>query len=109
MRFRIRLTVGAIALAFAPALVVVPAWLSAQQLAVISGRVTSDAGAGLAGASVLIEGMNVGSTTDDQGRYSLSVPSARVQGQTVRLTARRSHSRPNHPELRPGAEPSTTR
>ncbi|HEY8766107.1 MAG TPA: SusC/RagA family TonB-linked outer membrane protein [Dehalococcoidia bacterium] len=71
------------------AIALVPVWLSAQQPATISGRVTTDAGTGLAGASVLIEGMNVGSTTDEQGRYSLSVPSARVQGQTVRLTARR--------------------
>jgi TonB-linked SusC/RagA family outer membrane protein len=89
MRFRVRLTVGALALAIAPVLLLVPAWLSAQQSAIISGRVTSDAGAGVVGASVLIEGLNVGSTTDEQGRYSFSVPSARVQGQTVRLTARR--------------------
>jgi TonB-dependent SusC/RagA subfamily outer membrane receptor len=88
MRFRVRLTVGALALAIAPALLLVPAWLSAQS-AVISGRVTSETGAGVAAASVLIEGLSVGSITDEQGRYTLSVPSARVQGQTVRLTARR--------------------
>ena len=88
MRFRVRLTVGALALAIAPALLLVPAWLSAQS-ALISGRVTSETGAGVAGASVLIEGLSVGSITDEQGRYTLSVPSARVQGQTVRLTARR--------------------
>jgi TonB-linked SusC/RagA family outer membrane protein len=38
---------------------------------------------------VFIQGFGAGSTTDADGRYSFTIPSARVQGQTVTLTARR--------------------
>jgi TonB-linked SusC/RagA family outer membrane protein len=72
----------ALALAFAPA-------MAAAQGVNISGRVTSEAGEALPGVSVFVEGLNVGSTTDDGGRYSFSVPEGRVRGQTVTLTARR--------------------
>jgi TonB-linked SusC/RagA family outer membrane protein len=40
------------------------------------------------GASVFIEGMNIGTTTNDAGRYTITVPPARAQGQRVTLTAR---------------------
>lgn len=67
----------------------IPHVVVAQQGATITGRVTTDAGAPLPAASVFIEAMNIGSTTGDDGRYSFSVPAARVRGQTVTLTARR--------------------
>ncbi len=72
----------ALALAIAPA-------MAAAQGANISGRVTTETGDPLPGASVFLEGLNVGSTTDDNGRYSFSVPEGRIRGQTVTLTARR--------------------
>src|ERR1051326_6011629 len=65
-----------------------PGTVLAQQSVTISGRVTSDAGAPLPGANVYIEGMNIGSLTGDQGRYSFTVPPARAAGQRVTLTAR---------------------
>lgn len=74
---------AALALAFLPALA------AAQQATTISGRVTGELGRPLAGASVFIEGVNVGSATDEDGRYSFQVPSARVSGQPARITARR--------------------
>jgi hypothetical protein len=40
-----------------------PGWSSAQTGGTISGRVTSEAGPPLAGASVFITGMNLGATT----------------------------------------------
>lgn len=60
----------------------------AQEGATVSGRVTTEAGAPLPAVTVFIEGMSLGSLTRDDGQYSFTVPSARVQGQTVTLTAR---------------------
>jgi TonB-linked SusC/RagA family outer membrane protein len=54
----------------------------------VSGRVVSDAGAPLVGASVFIPGMGLGTTTGEDGTYSFIVPPGRATGQTVTLTAR---------------------
>jgi TonB-linked SusC/RagA family outer membrane protein len=62
--------------------------LLAQAGATISGRVTSDAGAPLPGATVLISGTNIGAQTSDDGTYTFVVPAARVTGATVTVTAR---------------------
>ena len=77
---------SAIAIACATALL--PALAVAQQSTTISGRVTSEAGAPLNSASVFLEGMSIGSLTDQDGKYTFAVPSARVKGQTATLTAR---------------------
>ena len=74
--------------AILPTILLVPAVLFAQG-AVISGRVVGASGEPLPSASVFIQGYGVGSTTDADGRYTIQVPSARVNGQTVTLTARR--------------------
>lgn len=65
-------------------------WSSAdaQDGATITGRVTSEAGAPLNAASVFVEGMGIGAITSNDGRYSFTVPMARVSGQSVTLTAR---------------------
>ncbi len=60
---------------------------SAQQ-ATITGRVTNEAGNPLQSVSVFLDGMSIGTITRDDGRYSISVPAARVNGQTVSLVAR---------------------
>jgi TonB-linked SusC/RagA family outer membrane protein len=75
-------------LALVCALALAPAWAAAQGSATISGRVVSDAGTPLASASVFIEGLNQGTLTKEDGRYSFVVPGARVNGQTVTITAR---------------------
>lgn len=59
------------------------------QDAVIVGRVTTEAGTPLAGVTVAITELGVGSASADDGRYAITVPAARVRGQTVRLQARR--------------------
>lgn len=41
----------------------------------ISGRVTNDANQPVAGASVLVKGTTTGTTTDNNGNFSISVPS----------------------------------
>jgi anti-sigma factor RsiW len=54
----------------------------------ITGRVTSEAGAPLASASVVLEGTGVATTTGADGSYALAVPAARANGQTTSLVAR---------------------
>ena len=81
-------TVRKLGYALLPTLFVIPAALLAQG-AVLSGRVVGQAGEPLASATVFIQGMGAGATTDADGRYSFPVPSGRVQGQTVTVTARR--------------------
>jgi TonB-linked SusC/RagA family outer membrane protein len=60
----------------------------AQSGTTVSGRVTNDAGAPVAGANVLIPSLNIGTQTNDAGRYSFVVTGSRAAGQTVALTAR---------------------
>ena len=54
----------------------------------VTGRVTSEAGAPLASASVLVQGTSIATITGRDGSYSLLVPSARANGQTTSLVAR---------------------
>jgi hypothetical protein len=65
----------------------------AQEAVTITGRVFS-ASMPLSGASVQVPELDLGTTTDDAGRYSLIVPSTRVRGQTVTLVARYLRHRP---------------
>lgn len=71
------------------ALVGVGPTLRAQGVGVtISGRVTNGAGAPLPGASVFLQGLSIGSQTNDQGNYTFVVAPARANGQSATLTAR---------------------
>ena len=67
---------------------VVPTTVLAQEAATVTGRVSSAAGTPVASASVFIQDLGVGSQTGPDGRYSFTVPAARISGQTVTLTAR---------------------
>ena len=60
----------------------------AQSGTTVTGRVTSDAGAPLGGASVFISGMNIGTQTNDDGTYTFVVPANRATGAATTLTAR---------------------
>ncbi|MEJ7739563.1 MAG: carboxypeptidase-like regulatory domain-containing protein [Chitinophagaceae bacterium] len=40
----------------------------------VSGKVTNAANQPLAGASVEVKGTNIGTTTDDEGRFTINVP-----------------------------------
>jgi TonB-linked SusC/RagA family outer membrane protein len=67
-----------------------PASLSAQEAATISGRVTNAQGQPEAAVLVRVNGMNVGSTTDAEGRYQVVVPGSRIRdGQSVEMVASR--------------------
>ncbi len=75
----------------AAALAVVAPALGAQQpqqAAVVSGRVTSEAGAPVAAATVFITSLGVGAQTGTDGQYTFTVPAARITGEPVTITAR---------------------
>ena len=58
------------------------------QDAVVKGRVVSDRGEPIVGANVFIEELRLAANTSNDGRYALTVPGARVRGQTLFLRAR---------------------
>ena len=61
----------------------------AQQPTTITGRVTTEAGTPLQGASVSIAAIALGTYSNADGRYSFTVPGTRSTGQLARVTARR--------------------
>src|SRR3989440_3116090 len=79
----------ALALSFASASA---AW---AQDAVVRGKITSDRGEPVSGASVMVEELRLGATTNATGDYSLVVPGARVRGQQVVVRARGIGFKPN--------------
>src|SRR5712691_11400451 len=58
------------------------------QDAVLKGRVMSDRGEPVAGANVFIDELRLAINTTSEGRYTMTVPAARVRGQQVFLRAR---------------------
>jgi len=69
-------------------LVLAPRFALGQEGTTISGRVSNESGDPVPNATVFIPNMNVGTQTDENGRYSFVVPIARARGQTVTLMAR---------------------
>ncbi len=68
--------------------VVTPA-LAQGQAAVLTGRLTSDQGEPLAGASVQINSMNISVATNQTGTFTITIPAARlVAGEAVTLRVR---------------------
>ncbi|HEY0970162.1 MAG TPA: SusC/RagA family TonB-linked outer membrane protein [Gemmatimonadales bacterium] len=78
---------GALALG-AMLLSAVPAQVALAQGATITGRVTNEAGAAIVGANLIIQQLNVATTTGQNGTYTLTIPTAQANGQTVTLSAR---------------------
>lgn len=73
--------IGALAMAALPA-------LAKAQQATITGSVRNELGEPLRYATVNVERMNAGAQTNEQGVYTIVVPGARAEGQSVTLTAR---------------------
>lgn len=80
---RLGASILAVLLSFASAQVV-----SAQGAATITGTVTNEAGQPLFGAGVGIEALAIQVGTGEDGRYTITIPGARVRGQQVVLRAR---------------------
>src|SRR3954463_11754641 len=58
------------------------------QGAVISGKVTTDQGREIAGANVIIPELNISVATNPAGNYSITIPTARLNGATTSLRVR---------------------
>jgi TonB-linked SusC/RagA family outer membrane protein len=67
---------------------------AAAQEAIITGRVTNAQGAGLTGANVFIQTLNLGTATGAEGNYRLVVPTTQSTGQSVALGVRLIGHRP---------------
>ena len=80
-------------------LVLLAAQGAAQEAVTLTGRVSA-ARTPLRGASVRVEELGMEATTDAQGRYSLIIPSTRVRGQAVTITARYLRYRPQSASVR---------
>lgn len=63
--------------------------VSQAQSATIAGRVTTETGEVIPGATVAATALNAGAITDDQGRYALTIPAARLTGGPVTIMVRR--------------------
>jgi TonB-linked SusC/RagA family outer membrane protein len=74
--------------AFAVSMFALPAMAQAQT-ATVSGRVTAETGEAIPAATVAVTALNVGAITDDQGRYSFTIPAARLTGGTITVMVRR--------------------
>lgn len=59
-----------------------------QGAATISGRVATSDGVPLPGANVVIPELAISVGTNEAGRYTITIPAARVRGQVVAVTAR---------------------
>lgn len=64
------------------------ATLSAQNAATVTGRITAEGGQPLFGANVAIEALAIRVGTNEEGRYTIVVPGARVRGQQVVVLVR---------------------
>ena len=69
-------------------LVAAPAARAQTQSAVITGKVTNDAGQPIDQANVYITELSVSVPTSPQGLYTITIPAVRVQGQPVNLRVR---------------------
>lgn len=81
---RIWATAGAIL----STLVAVPAASAQTQPAVITGKVTSEAGQPIEQANVYINDLSISVATNAQGAYTITIAAIRVQGQAVNLRVR---------------------
>ncbi len=79
--------------------------MAQAQNATIQGRVTTDQGRPIEGANVFITELNISVGSNAAGNFTLTVPGARVRGQTVVLRARSIGQKPDAKSivLRPGA------
>ena len=86
------------------ALLMGSAAMAQAQNATIQGKVTTDQGHPIEGANVFITEMNVSIGTNAAGNYTITIPGARVRGQSVVLRARSIGMKPEQAAivLRPG-------
>src|SRR5882672_685669 len=77
------------------------AGLRAQEATVLTGHVTTRAdGLPLPGATVSIPSLNISAVTDQEGRYTLSIPANDVKGQLVEIQTTFSGLAPTSTQIR---------
>ena len=69
-------------------LVTLASALHAQSGVTVTGSVTSNQGVPLPGATVFLQGTNIGAQTNEDGRFTFVIPGTRANGQAAVLTAR---------------------
>lgn len=69
-------------------LLIATAAVTAQAQAVVTGKITNEQGAPVLGANVFIRQLSIGTTTNQNGTYTITVPQARVTSGQVTITAR---------------------
>lgn len=87
------------ALAAAVAACALPGAARAQEAAVLTGRVVSDRGQTVVGATVAIPELGVGTQTNAAGTFTLSIPAARARGQAATLIVRFIGFRPERRQV----------
>ena len=99
MRIRVLSVLAVLALAAAPQ------GARAQGEALLTGKVTSAAGAPVEGAQVFLDKMGLGTQTKSDGSYRFTVPAARATGQSAVLSVRLQGFKPKSITitLNPGA------
>ena len=85
----------------------VSAMARADAQVTIRGNVVSEAGVALQGASVSLQGMGLGASTNETGQYTIVVPESRANGQRVIIVARFIGFTPQHRPTTLTAEPQT--
>jgi TonB-linked SusC/RagA family outer membrane protein len=78
---------------------IVPARLIAQETAVITGRVTSAAGAPLSGTQVSVPSLGLGASARGDGSYAIRLPAATIPNRPVTVTARLIGYKPDSTEV----------
>ena len=86
------------------AMLVGTATMAQAQNATIQGKVTTDQGRPVEGANVFITELNISVGSNAAGNYTITIPGARVRGQSVVLRARSIGQKPEQASivLRPG-------
>ncbi len=57
--------------------------------ATVTGTVRAETGEAIPSATVAVQSLNIGTMTDEQGRYSISIPDSRLTGEPITVLARR--------------------
>lgn len=67
----------------------VPRTRASAEPATVAGVVRTESGEAIPSTTVLIASLNLGTMTDEQGRYSISIPDSRLTGEPITVLARR--------------------
>lgn len=76
--------------------------------AIVTGVVKAETGEAIPSTTVVIPSLNLGTMTDEQGRYSISIPDSRLTGEPITVLARRIGYSARNRTVTPTAGATTT-